>query len=676
MAQHIETVPGSQLTYIDQATFGAITSRKEVIITPKYGGTFRAGNILRIEIPAQDYIDPDTIYMSFKSELFAGLGNNFQTSTIGTVLTEASGIPYLGVERLHSSNVNCMKTLRFQPGIQCIFNRIKVLAGSTTIEDIQDYDDLYRFMLEATTSPQWRKTDGGEQEGFYDPEDIAQTITASNHHSEHNTVIDYTKTTYNGVGHYYTVRPMLGLLAIGKLLPVKYMGNITLEFYLAENKDCLWSTSTAAVIAAKTYKVPIAETNTANVGFTHLTFAQTIQTAIMPHPGMATGNSLGTLACAIAPVTNPVYAAGHVITAFPNGYYQISDVELHVQFCTVLQDFDQALMSKIENDGLDLHFSTFHEHVRQITSASKQTLTFSERSLSVKGGFVLMRNSDDLRDIRSDVSYVANNIAEYQWKIGNEYIPAQPVETATGGARALVQLKMALGTFNTMGKSNNIKEWDYLRKHPAGTNNTQDFHELQRCGSQPSKFAIGLNLEKSPGQMSGFDSAAAGVDIELQLTLATQRSKFVSSYAAGNAFSGEFDTSTWQPSKYKVYAAATPDSVFATTITNGFAVGEDYGPGGYSSVLRCRAAGVAPTDEPGGFCDKFYANPGGLMLPKNSVAAFLHVSAAFTLAGYLLSSGVTWGAPDNTGKYSRLQFFAHVDSLLRIRRVGQLEVVV
>jgi hypothetical protein len=40
---------------------------------------------------------------------------------------------------------------------------------------------------------------------------------------------------------------MLGLLAINKLIPVKYMGNLVLEFYLAQNEECLWSTSSATI---------------------------------------------------------------------------------------------------------------------------------------------------------------------------------------------------------------------------------------------------------------------------------------------------------------------------------------------------------------------------------------------------------------------------------------------
>jgi hypothetical protein len=77
------------------------------------------------------------------------------------------------------------------------------------------------------------------------------------------------------------------------------------------------------------------------------------------------------------------------VTDFPNAYYEISNVELHVPFVTVMESYDKALANKIESDGLDLHFSTFHELVRTINSIGRQTLTFTERSLSVKGGFPL-----------------------------------------------------------------------------------------------------------------------------------------------------------------------------------------------------------------------------------------------------------------------------------------------
>lgn len=671
MTENIPTIPGPMLDFKDQVTFGTITSRKEVVITPRYGGDFKAGQILRMEIPAQDYVDPSHIYMSFKTRLYAGAGNNWVSSSLTTPLNPTSGIPYLDENRVLSTSANCMKTVRFQPGIQCIFNRIKVLAGSTTIEDIQDYNDLYRFMLEATTSPEWRNSDGAEQEGFYDPENFKQMITVANHHSVEEP-ITYSKLDYDSHPHVYTIRPMLGVLELGKLWPTKYMGNITLEFYLAENADCLWSTSSARMTETvyappatgertRPLKIEVPAVTTSSGGNHAITLSVNSVPSIH-HPTVVTETLPWASYTGVQSAVNT--SQGFVTTDFPNAYYQISDVELHVPFITVLEDFDRAMFSKIENGGLDLHFSTFHEHVRQITSTGRQNITFTERSLSVKGGFLVMKNSDDIRDIRIDTSFRGNNMEWYQWKIGNEYIPAQKVDCHEGGARPLAQLKMALHTFNDFGGANNIKDVDYMPKHVAGDVNSWDKNELLRGTSQPSKFAVGLSLEKSPGQMSGFDSAAAGVDIEFQMNLRDNSVRFPSPYNAVQMFNGNLGAKTFQPTKYKVHFCGDNDNVTATnTITT---VVEDY---------SSEEGGVYHA---GGYTSSRLANrPGGFMASKSlTLTGGLHTTVTMSAAGSVVTVLPTYTSVAETGKYVRVEFFAQVDSLLRIRRVGQLEVVV
>jgi hypothetical protein len=686
MSDKVDTVPGENLQYADQVTFGAVTARNEVVITPKYGGSFKAGELIRVELPAQRFIDPSGIYLSFESELFAGASNSWSTGTFGEGLTAASGIPFLDESRLWTNSANCMKTVRFKPGIQCIFDRIKVLINSTVVEDIQDYPDLYRFMLESTTSPEWRKADGAEQEGFYDPKDVRQTIDVSNHHSVPIAAADgvyHSETTYTGQKHVYTVKPMVGLLAIGKVLPAKYMGNITFEFYLAENKECLWSSCSAA-ITAKVY----AERNTGNA--TVLADGPAIAASEYwdyPNDVVATSD-INHMALATMPTGTTPQADGHITTDFPNAYYQISKVEMHVPFLDVMEDFDTAMMNKIEGSGLDLHFSTFREHVRTITAATgRQTFQFTERAESVKGGFVLMRLSNDIRDIRSDTTFVSMNLEDYQWKVGSEYHPPQKVECDKGGARPLAFLKQSLGTFEEFGEANNITEADYLPRHVKGSAYTQDMHELKRCTQQPSKFAIGLNLERSPGQMSGYNTRVSAVDIELIMTLRSHASRF-GTYNTTHLHNGHIG-GTFPPSKYKVNICGWNDDAQAANQW-GLARGEYYGAQDGGARVWLGATGQAgagwPSDAVGGTIVPEPAEvqwwPGmqpGIMMSKNlATATVLHTAAGagFNTANYHLSQNPTMTALANESSlYTRVEFFTHVDALLRIRAVGQIEVV-
>ena len=658
---NLDTVPGESATYANQTTFGIATSRRIVVVTPKYGGQFKAGEIIRMEIPNQDYIDPTALFMTFRSELFAGSGNSWITSAASagaaTPLVSTSGLPYLHENRMYSSDVNCMKHVRFLPGIQCLFSRIRILAGSTTIEDIQDYSDLYRFMLEATTSSEWRNTDGLEQEAFYDPENPEHIIKVANHHSAYVGLKDDAATTYPSKQHVYTVRPMLGLLSIGKLIPVKYMGNLVIEFYLAENEECLWSTSSVSCSTKVDITPILAEVLVGKVRMPTFGCTLTASTVVDVSAPMTALNQL-----AYANTVSGEQKDGRVVTDFPNAYYQLSQVELHVPFVTVMESYDKALMDKIEGSGLDLHFSTFHEHTRQLNSVGRQTLTFTERSLSVKGGFMVMRNSDDIRDIRSDVCFYGNNIDWYQWKIGNEFHPPQRIECSQGGARPLAYLKMALGTFSEFGESNNIKVADYLPYVLAPTGHSQDHGELRRGCSQPSKFAIGLNLEKSPGQLSGFDSAAAGVDIELWLELATQSSRFTTISTAANPHSGEFSGKLWQPSKYKVYPTSTPyhESATNTAFKNG--VVEYFGAQGNRRFHNLAGVMSLQPGEPGMMLSKDLSYH-----PERTLATDLLVASMVPKITVIADLG-------STGKYTRVQFYAHVDALLKIQRVGQIKV--
>lgn len=653
-----DKVPSENLRYGNQPTFGVITSRKEVTISPKYGGEFRAGSIIRFELPAQDYVDPEYIRFNFRTFLFAGAGNNWVTSAGHVPLASTSGIPFLGDERLQSSNANCNKTVKFKPGVQCIFNRIKVLAGSTTIEDIQDYGDLQRFLLEATSSFEWRESDGIEKEGFYDPEDVKGSVRASNQHCAI-VAPNYTTDTYTSVGYTYTVRPFLGILrGLNKILPVKYIGNITFEFYMEENAQCLWSTSSARC-TTQHYALPAVAPVIARV-------AGAPTTAVIPTVfGRPQIDSLTTITNSFASgVTGVTPLSGHITTDFPNAYYTVDKCEMIVPFVTVAPEYDAMVQKSIEESGVDLHFSSFHTHIKQISSAGRQNLNFTERSLSVKGGYVLMKYSEDLRDIRSDVTFVASNIEQYQWKIGNEYFPPQVVDCTLGGGRAYDQLQLALGTYKETNFSNCIRDVDYHPVQVVGNVMTQDPWELKRKATQPSKFAIGLSLEKSAGQISGFDSAAAGVDIELQLTLGTMIARFPVAYAATQAFLGNFGSGQFTTSKFFVSITSSPSDVSATNTV--WAMPEYYGLRDHGGVVNQQNTSMS----------EFSGVQAGIMMPKNLTALHTWNAGATYATGLLTIPAFSNSLGHETGKYIRLAFYAHVESILRIRRVGQIEVVV
>lgn len=92
-------------------------------IPPKNGGTFLPGNVIRLEFPAQGYVNPANTTMSFDV-------------TLGGYGTSTSEI------------------VRFQNNIQSIFQRVRLLYGSTPLEDIINYNVVVRALTEWTSTSQ------------------------------------------------------------------------------------------------------------------------------------------------------------------------------------------------------------------------------------------------------------------------------------------------------------------------------------------------------------------------------------------------------------------------------------------------------------------------------------------------------------------------------------------
>ena len=228
------------------------------------------------------------------------------------------------------------------------------------------------------------------------------------------------------------------------------------------------------------------------------------------------------------------------------------------------------------------------------------------------------------------------------------------------------QLQLALGIYKDQKFANNIRNVDYNPVQVAGNCMTQDSWELKRKATQPSKFAIGLALEKSPGQISGFDSAAAGVDIELQMTLGTMIARFPVTYAATKAFLGNFGSGQFSTSKFHVSICGTPYDLSAT------------------NVYWTQPEYYAAKDQGGVVCNlnttmnQFRGLQPGFMVPKNmTIAHTWNATATYVVAAPLATiPAFTNALGHETGKYIRLAFYAHVESILRLRRVGQIEVVV
>ena len=279
MSSHFKWYPGSEEVVVPWNARYAFPSQanKAVKITPrippKNGGTFLPGNVIRLEFPAQGYVNPANTTMSFDVTL----------GGFGTANDEI---------------------VRFQNNIQSIFQRVRLLYGSTPLEDIINYNVIVRGLTEWTSTSQNGTMDqssisegiGGYITQTTNPVTFATVTGVSptsgtlalpvNGNVRQNYIQGSDQTSATGmfpkgsgkvpassaaaaqtltgsavqVTRRYQVQFALGLFTQGKLIPTKFMASqLAIELTLATEAQCMFSQlvqgGTAGAGSSPTYGV-------------------------------------------------------------------------------------------------------------------------------------------------------------------------------------------------------------------------------------------------------------------------------------------------------------------------------------------------------------------------------------------------------------------------------------
>jgi len=130
MASHFSWYPSSDSVTIPwNARFAFPAQSNKAMkmtsrIPPKNGAIFTPGQVIRLEFPAQGYVNPAHTTIEFDVTLshpdtITGAGNEYQG--------------------------------RFQNNIQSIFQRVRIMYGSTPLEDIINYNIVVRNLTEWTS---------------------------------------------------------------------------------------------------------------------------------------------------------------------------------------------------------------------------------------------------------------------------------------------------------------------------------------------------------------------------------------------------------------------------------------------------------------------------------------------------------------------------------------------
>ena len=363
-------------------------------INPKNGSDFNPGNVIRLEFPAQGYINPRNTTLAFDV-------------TLSCTATTAD------------------RGLRIQNNIQSLFQRVRLLYGSTPLEDIIDYNQIVRSLTEWTSSAA-----RADQLSVTDGIGLSQPITTAAASTTHNVEANARQSSIQGIAgttanstlgdtaipsgagsatsstRRYQVQLALGLFTQDKLLPVKFMASqLAIEITLASAAGCLVSPNT---------------------------------------------------------------------TSFTGATYLVNNVTLIPEILEFDASYDAMFLKGLKEGGVPIKFSTWHNFQFAMTS-SAVNVQIQERARSVKSIYALQRMSPDVISTDSHATLFHSNttgtLQQYQYRIGGRYYPAAPVQCAlasastisNGAAEAFTELGKALHTLGDMRLSSAVtpQRWGY-----------------------------------------------------------------------------------------------------------------------------------------------------------------------------------------------------------------------
>jgi hypothetical protein len=375
-------------------------------IPPKNGGTFNPGSVIRLEFPAQGYVNPNNTTLSFD-------------------VTIKNPMPLI---------TDKATSIRFQNNIQSIFSRVRLLYGATPIEDIIGYNQIVRSVTEwtgASTENTICQTSINEGIGGYvvgrsgnlslDSTDttavatrnaclpglvpvrqayihgVSTQISANSAATQtspvgagfgtvpHGTVavtgapfatgatVATLLTTTEPVKR-YTIQFALGLFNQPKLIPTKFMASqLAIEITLANPAECMFA-QTAATVAT-------------------------------------TAGSAG------------------IGTPAANCSYQLTNINLIPEILEFDASYDEMFLKGLMNGGVPIKFSTWNNY-KSISASTSVNIQIQERARSVKSIFAMQRR--DTGNLATDGGATffstgttgtagANTLQEYQYRIGGRF---------------------------------------------------------------------------------------------------------------------------------------------------------------------------------------------------------------------------------------------------------------
>ena len=419
--------------------------------------------------------------------------------------------------------------IRFQNNIQSLFSRVRLLYGSTPIEDIIGYNQIVRSLTEWTASSQTGTTDQTSIN-----EGIGGIIFGS--------VGNVTQTGSNtGFGNVHVRKNLIQGIDLSQGIAP---GIDDTQPIFGSGGGAVPNGPTAITIASHPSFVG---TNPVRRYQVQLALGMFNQEKLIPTKFMA---SQLAVEITLATAAECIILEYTRTTTVADPTYQILNVNLIPEILEFDASYDESFIKGLMDGGVPIKFSTWNNYKFSTGGATNVNLQIQERSRSVKAIFAMQRRDPATITTDSGASFFTTDLTktngqattfnEYQFRIGGRYYPAAPVQcstdvggqTSNGGAEAWVELSKAL---NILG--------DDLAQYGAG--GLPSMSEVMKSGVNgransfagfmgSSCFAMAIDLETSQGtEISGLNAEEQS-DISL-----------IARYSAAQASGFIFDVFTY-----------------------------------------------------------------------------------------------------------------------------------
>ena len=468
MASHFKWYPGSDdVTVPFNARFSFPSQANKAIkmtprINPKTGANYSPGQQMRIELPAQGYMNGGNSCLEFDVTL-----SGWQNS---------SG-----------------EITRFQNNIQSLFSRVRILYGSTPLEDIINYNVIIRSLTEWTGTNQNGVTDqqslGDGVGGFAIGADRVAKAGLCN---VRQTSIQGITSVANSTT--YTAGASFNAGGLGGAVP--------------NSQSWLSGVNLVGTTCTRRYQV-------------HLGTGLFTQEKLIPLKFMASSFAIE---ITFAPAEECIFSLPGESTGKPPSY-AIGNVNFLPEILEFDASYDAVFLEGLRNGGIPILFASWHTYIFNTAASSNVNLLVQERSRSVKALFCVQRRSPIQMSTDSHATFFdtaspdasGTTMQSYQYRIGGRYYPPSPVQLSdtmggkvtNGGAEAYAELEKALNIVGDyrLSTSCNSGRWAMV---PASTTFTAGgagsvasyFHEYDYSTTQTGFTAVGVPIRASVSSAS------------------------------------------------------------------------------------------------------------------------------------------------------------------------------